>query len=61
MKLLSGGRMGSIFSFHLPLPDHMHYFDTGQDDAGATKILEAEHAPRALPSGVGRVMRLMAR
>jgi hypothetical protein len=21
----------------------MHYFDTGQDDAGATKILEAEH------------------
>jgi hypothetical protein len=35
--------MGSIFGFHLPLPDHMHYFDTGQDNAGATKILEAVH------------------
>jgi len=35
--------MGSILGFHLPLPDHMHYFDAGQDDAGATKILEAQH------------------
>jgi hypothetical protein len=35
--------MGSILGFHLPLPDHMHYFDAGQDDAGTTKILEAQH------------------
>ena len=35
--------MGSILGFHLPLPDHMHYFDAGQDDAGATKIPEAQH------------------
>ena len=53
--------MGSILGFHLPLPNHMQYFDAGQDDAGATEILEAQHAPRALPSGVGRVMRLIAR
>jgi hypothetical protein len=35
--------MGSILGFHLPLPDRVHYFDAGQDDAGATKILDAPH------------------
>ena len=35
--------MASTLGFHLPLPDHRHYFDAGQDDAGATKILEAQH------------------
>jgi hypothetical protein len=41
--LLGGGWTASIIGFHLPLPDHMHYFDAGQDYAGATKILEAQH------------------
>jgi hypothetical protein len=35
--------MGSILGFHLHLPGHMRYLDAGQDDAGATKILEAQH------------------
>ena len=26
-KLLGGGQMGSILSFHLPLPDHMHLYE----------------------------------
>lgn len=29
--------------FHLPLSEHMHHFDAGQDDASTTKILEAHH------------------
>src|ERR1700692_3546447 len=29
--------------FHLPLPDHVHHFDAGQNDLGATIILEAHH------------------
>jgi len=33
--------MGFILGFHLPLPDHMHHFDAGRDDASTTKILEA--------------------
>jgi hypothetical protein len=33
--------MNSVRGFHLPFPDHMHHFDTGQYDAGAPKILEA--------------------
>jgi hypothetical protein len=27
IKLLGGGRMGSILGFHLPLPDHMHLYE----------------------------------
>ena len=29
--------------FHLPFRDHVHEFDAGEKDAGAAKILEAEH------------------
>ena len=35
--------MSSVLGFHLPLLDHMHHFDAGQDDAGTTKIFEAKH------------------
>lgn len=32
---------------HLTLGDHVHELDAAQQDLGATKILEAEHRPRA--------------
>jgi hypothetical protein len=35
--------MGSILGFHPPFPDHMHHSGAGQNNAGATKILEAHH------------------
>ena len=44
--------MGSILGFRLPLPDHVHYFDTRQDDAGATEILEEEERNRPPILGV---------
>jgi hypothetical protein len=31
----------------LVLGDHVHQFDAAQQDAGTTKILEAQHGPRA--------------
>jgi hypothetical protein len=31
----------------LALGDHVHQFDAAQQDAGTTKILEAQHGPRA--------------
>jgi hypothetical protein len=40
---LRGGSPRDASVFHLSFPDHMHHFDAGQDDAGATKILEAQH------------------
>jgi hypothetical protein len=33
IKLLGGRRMGSILCFHLSFPDHMHEFDTTQQNA----------------------------
>ena len=29
--------------FHLPFPDHVHEFNAGEKNAGAAKVLEAEH------------------
>src|ERR1700730_19200069 len=42
VKLLCGG-LSPAAVLHLPFPDHVHEFDAGEEDAGAAKILEAEH------------------
>src|ERR1035438_8435237 len=40
--MLCGGLSPTV-AFHLPFPDHVHEFDTGEEDAGAAKHFEAEH------------------
>src|ERR1035438_1002765 len=42
MEKLCGG-LSPAAVFHLPFPDHVHEFDAGEKDAGATKLLEAKH------------------
>ncbi len=37
------GRLSLAAVFHLSFPDHVHEFDAGEKNAGAAKILEAEH------------------
>ncbi len=37
------GRVSLAAVFHLSFPDHMHKLDAGEKNAGAAKILEAEH------------------
>ena len=32
-------------AFHLSFADHVHNFDSRQDDAGAPEVLEAHHRP----------------
>jgi hypothetical protein len=43
--LLGAGRISFVRCFHLPFPDHMHHFDAGLYDAGASKILETHRRP----------------
>jgi hypothetical protein len=44
---LLGVSVSDATVLHLTLPDHVHELDAAQQDPGATKILEAEHRPRA--------------
>ena len=45
IKLISGGQDFSVMAIDLPLADHVHRFDAGNEDAGAAKDLEPEHRP----------------
>jgi hypothetical protein len=40
---LLGCSFGEAIIVHLPLADHMHQFDAGQDDASTPEILETHH------------------
>jgi hypothetical protein len=40
---LLGCGFGEAIIVHLPLADHVHQFDAGQDDTSTPEILEAHH------------------
>jgi hypothetical protein len=46
VELLGTSASDAMF-LHLALGDHVHEFDAAQEDAGTTKILEAQHTPCA--------------
>src|SRR5450631_1492635 len=48
--MLCGG-LSPAAVFHLSFSDHVHEFDTREKDAGAAKILEAEHRSRSAFDG----------
>jgi hypothetical protein len=41
---LLGSSSRDAIRFHLPFSDHVHGFDSGQDDAGAAKVTFKEKA-----------------